>query len=1086
MNDWFFYFWLKNIKVSILLFILILITWITSVFLIPKESSPKINIWIINIAVSYPWVNPVDMDSLVTEKIEDDVKDIDWIKKITSTSSLWSSLVSLELETWADTSKVLTDVKDKVDNISFPEDASDPVVVEVSTNDTLLFKTLIFWDPEKFDNFALTNIWKKIKAKLESVKWISSIDENSKASVWKFWWSSSWDNDYNIKVLISKSKAELLGLSLRNISSIIKANNWDTPIWNFSVWDLNYDFRFEWDLTSLEDLKNVVIRDSWTSKILLKDIAEFQLEYPWDKIMSLGLWDNSWKYYNYISLAFNKDEKSSVFEASNNAKIALKKLFEEPEFEWLKYSYSNDMSENIKKDYLSLWKNAISTIVLVFLTILFFVGFREWIVAWILLPLAFLITFIVLNSLWYTMNFLTNFSLILTLWIAIDTIIVIVEWASEKLKLGYSKKSAIILAIRDFKAPLISWTLTTLVAFIPLMSLPWVMWKFLSFIPITVFITLSAALFLSLTLSSAIFVILMKDSKYFIKEEKVERNLEKSDLDLLLEERKWKTEKSWETHNFRDKFLEKLWNFYSNLMHKIFSSTFSKIWFIIIPFILLILTFIFLSPKIWFTIFPASDQWIIQLTIKGQEWIKEENMKKYLKPLNDVLNKIPEIKTFSSQISWNKISTFIDLTDKEIRKSLWQRNSMKLENVISDNLAFLKWKWLEVIVEAAKWWPPTGSAVWIKLTVDDANKFEQLKQISNDFEKYLNTVKWTKNVGSSSSDTPGQFVFQFDKEKLSNIGLLPRDLLWEIYFYTNWIKSGSIKQNNQDNEIILSYKEFEDNVDPEDIMNLVVNTKVWKIRIWDFATFEFKNAVSSISREDTDIVINVTSELQTGFLPNQIQPKLIKFAEGYNFPNWFSYLAGWETADNQDLIFSVIRALFIAIFLIFSILVFQFNSFRQPAIVLYSIILALLWVNIWLYVTWNPYSMPFAIWFISLTWIVVNDAIILIDKINKTIRNAEKKHNPNIDVLTNKKGIDWVNYIEKVIVASKSRLQPVIVTTLTTIFWILPLAFQDEFWAALWFTIIFWIFVWSLMTIFVIPILYSYLVLGKKIRGQKK
>ena len=168
----------------------------------------------------------------------------------------------------------------------------------------------------------------------------------------------------------------------------------------------------------------------------------------------------------------------------------------------------------------------------------------------------------------------------------------------------------------------------------------------------------------------------------------------------------------------------------------------------------------------------------------------------------------------------------------------------------------------------------------------------------------------------------------------------------------------------------------------------------------------------------------------------------------------------------MDLIISTVKSLFISIFLIFSILVFQFNSYRQPIIVLYSIVLALLWVNVWLYLTWNPYSMPFAIWFIALTWIVVNDAIILIDRINKWIL-YEQEHGWKVD------------YIEQIIVAWKSRLQPIIVTTLTTVFWVLPLALQDEFWSWLWFTIIFWLFVWSTMTLIVVPVLYKILVVKK-------
>ncbi|MDQ7022493.1 MAG: efflux RND transporter permease subunit [Candidatus Gracilibacteria bacterium] len=160
-----------------------MIVGIASAIIIPKESSPEIKIGIINIVVPYSGVNPVDMDSLITEKIEYEVKDIEGIKKMTSSSSLGTSLVTLELDAGADTTEVLIDVKDKVDNIQFPEDAGDITISEVSTNDTLLYNALIYGDPEKFDNFALTNIGKKIKSRLESVKGISSIDEKSTMQV---------------------------------------------------------------------------------------------------------------------------------------------------------------------------------------------------------------------------------------------------------------------------------------------------------------------------------------------------------------------------------------------------------------------------------------------------------------------------------------------------------------------------------------------------------------------------------------------------------------------------------------------------------------------------------------------------------------------------------------------------------------------------------------------------------------------------------------------------------------------------------------------------------------------------------------
>jgi multidrug efflux pump subunit AcrB len=444
-------------------------------------------------------------------------------------------------------------------------------------------------------------------------------------------------------------------------------------------------------------------------------------------------------------------------------------------------------------------------------------------------------------------------------------------------------------------------------------------------------------------------------------------------------------------------------------------------------------------------------------------------MKKYITNIDEILSNTPEVKVYYTSVKWNSIWVYIDLIDKALREERWLLSAAKLEKKLEGQFQFLRWEGLELTLAALKWWPPTGSAVWVKLSSARVQDFDLLKIVSEDFEKYLQNIEWAKNVISSSSDTPGQFVFSFNKEKLSNIWLVSSDILNELYFYTNWIKAWSIKSNNEDNEIIISFKEFEDFLNPEDIWNLIVQTKVWKIRVWDFASYEFKKSVNNISREDWNIVISIWSEVEEWFLPTDIQPLLDDYAFNYNFPEGISYIKWGETVENSDLIISTVKSLIIALFLIFSILVFQFNSFKQPAIVLYSIILALLWVNVWLYVTWNPYSMPFGIWFIALTWIVVNDAIILIDKINKWIKyKLEHSATAKID------------YIEQLVLAWKSRLQPIIVTTLTTVFWVLPLALQDEFWAWLWFTIIFWLFVWSFMTLVIVPILYQALVLRKK------
>jgi len=978
LEKWFFWFWVRRFRVSYLIIFLLIIAWIFSLFSIPKESSPDIKFGIIWVTTVYPWVNPQDMDSLITDKLEKKIKNVDWIKKITSTSSVWISSIIIELDNGVDTRNTMTDIKDQVDKTELPEDANTPSVVEISTSSDLMFEVLLYWDSEKFSKFDLTQKWQLIKNNLESqVSWLSSIDLS---------WVSSWGNssDYEINVLLDKAKIEQLNISLVQISNILKSYNKNTPIWNYSIWDLNYDFRFDWELKDIQALKNVVIRSTKWSNILLSDIATIENKYRDDSIKKLWFKDNKW--LNYISLSFNKNSWVNIFDVSVIAKEALNNFVKiNPDLKWVGIFYVNDMSELILEDYSTLSWTAIQTFILVFLTILLFVWLRESLIASILIPLSFLITFIVLDTLGYSLNFLTNFSLVLTLWIAIDTVIVIIEASSEKMKLWYNKKNAVLLAVTEYKAPLISWTLTTLVAFLPLMFLPGVMWKFLAYIPITVFSTLVAALILALTVSSTLFVKFVKDSKTFHKDEKLEATMSQDQKDFLEHERFWKVEKNDDKISYRDRILNKISLLYYNLLKKVLLSNTSRRTFIFSPILLLILTFVFLAPNIWFILFPKTDNWVINISVETKEWTNKEQLLKYVDKIDESIYKYEELKVYNMTISSNKISIFIELLNKNIRDEKWLMNVYELEDKISNNLKELESEWLNVSIETQSNWPPTWKAVWVKLVANSSSKVEELKNTASIFKDHLKTIDWLKNVTTTSSDSPWQFIFKFDRDKLANVWLIPSDILNEVYFYTNWIKAWSIKSAYEDNDIVLKIAQFEDNLSPDDIDNLIVNTQIWKIRVWDFITTEFAKSISSITREDGRVSITVEADINSDALPSEIQPKVDEYAASYLYPDWVFFEKWWENQANSDLIISTFKSLFIALFLIFSILVFQFNSFRQPIIILYSVVLALLWVNIWLFITWNPYSMTFMIWFIALTWVVVNDAIILIDRINRNL-----------------------------------------------------------------------------------------------------
>ncbi|NDK10237.1 efflux RND transporter permease subunit [Candidatus Gracilibacteria bacterium] len=1068
----FFTFWVENYKTSFLLLFLIILIGVASVIVIPKESSPDIKFGIISIATLYTGVNPQDIDSLITEKIENEIEDIDGVSKITSTSSVGLSSVTVEFENGINTRDALTDIKDAVDSLTLPTDAEDPIVQEISTKNELLFDALLYGPSEEYDIFTLTSLAIEMKNELEGKGGIASIDIGG-ASTNPLGGSSSGESEYEIQVLVSKAKLDNLNLSLGSIVSSIRTFNKNTPLGNYTIGDLEYDFRIEGELSDIKDLENIIVSGDGVSRVRLGDIATFQKEYPNQGIKSLGFYEKTGQ--NYVALSFNKQSGDNVFSVSKTAKAVLQDYIQtQPEFKELQVKYSQDLAETIIEDYKNLANTAIQTLVLVFVVIFLFVGLRESLITSILLPLSFFITFAVLNIIGISLNFLTNFSLVLTLGIAIDTIIVIIEGASERQKLGYSRKTAVILAVQDLKSPLISGTATTLVAFLPLIFLPGIVGKFLSFIPITVFATLVAALVLSLTLASALFYKLAAKKKIYHSDPAHEESLSDEEKAFLLEERVGKTERKDDKKNRREIVLEKISNGYFYVLGKFIHNKFSRLMAIAIPFVLLVLSFVFLSPSIGFTLFPASDEGIININIEAQTGTDEKSLEKFIPQIENTISSFPELKVYYVTVKGNSMSVYVELTDAIQREDDGLRDVFEVEEEILAGLDSLVSAGLKVEIATQANGPPTGAPVGVKLNAASSNDIGILKEVANDFKEYLVGVAGTKNVSVSSKDNPGQFVYRFDTQKLSFSGLTPDDITGGLRANLSGLSAGTIASQYEDNEIKVQIAEYKDSVSPTDIQNIIISTAQGQVRVGDYLDYSFEPALSSINRLDGKINISVESELENGTLPTDVQPLLEDFAASYNFPSGVSYSSGGENSENAALIQATVFSFFISLFLIFSILVLQFNSYTQPAIILYSVILALLGVNIGLFATGNPYSMTFGIGFIALTGVVVNDAIILIDRINRNLDRLNSNFAPGTLVLE--------DYVKGLVEAGKSRLQPIIVTTLTTVFGVLPLALQDPFWAGLGFTIIFGLVAGSAMTLFVIPALYYTIYLKKKMR----
>ena len=1029
MYNKFLNFWISNIRISIVLMFFLVFYGLYSIFDIKKETSPRVKLWKISISTVWNWVNPVDIDKLVTEKIERNILSISQIDKINSVSLNGISIVNILLKKNADSTKVMTKLQNRLSVIKFPNGVEKPKLNEHILDNNFIFELIIYWKRSEYWNFELRQKAKILKNLLENNKNIEKVE------IWGYrniaWWKFLDEDDYKIKIFLNKDKIESLGISIHSVKNAINKFNKNTSLWKHYIEWKWYNYLIWGKLKNPNDLLKIQINSiKW--KVFLSDISTIKKEYPIYRERSFWI-PNDKNDYNYISLLISKKDNLQVVEASKTIKLYINSLFTKKDFKKLEYTYTKDLSFLIQKDFLNLYKTILLTIILVFIVLLIFIWFKESLISIILLPLSFLLTFILLDLLWLSLNMMTNFSLIIAFGIMIDTIIVIIEGVSEFRRKWFNSKETILMTFKKYGPSLISWNITTLIAIFPMMFFPWVVWKFVSYIPITIFLAICSTLIVTFTISIALFI-RFKNS----------RNIENKNLIL---------------NKIREKrilFLNKISSLYVNFLKNIIFCNKKIILWLLTPIILLILSIIFLSPRIGFTMFPDSDKSIITININAKKDLSKDYLfKEYWDKINSILNKKNEILFYYTNFSNNNIYSYLELKepenrDKNIKETVWE---------IFNNLKELWNKELDISVKAEKEWPTTSKNIGIELIANTPNDFEKLQKVANDFKFFLEKNNNLRSVSISTQWNTWTFKFYFDKNKLEQIWLTQNDITRELYFYINWLNAWNIKSNLENNSIVIYLELFDKKLNPEKIENLIITTKKWKIRVWDFLKYNLINSVTKITRDNWKISISVNANVDDISKISILRKKLYDYWEKYSFPKWVYKKKSWEIEKNKKILNYSLKSFLIAVSVIFLLFIYQFKSYSQSILILYSIVITILSINIWLYLFWKPYSMPFLIWFISLAWIVVNDSILLVDSLNKWLKK-EKIY--NID-----------DFLTKIIEISNTRLYPIIITTLTTLLGIFPLFFQWSFWETFSITVVFWLTLWSFMTLIIIPIFYK-------------
>lgn len=587
LESGFYGFWVRNARVSYLLTAFLSIAGVFWIIALPKEQSPTIEFGTILISTPYPGANPADIDALITDKIYQEIKDIEGVKKITSRSSLGSSVITAELKTDAKTSDVLSDIRSAIAPVGLPEDAENPIIQELKTDAGQVVSVTI--GPKEGVQVPSDDLWERmitLKEALEKTDLIKRVDVGDNYESFDAW------------IILDAEKIRSSGLSVSSVADYIRASNRNTPLGNFDIGSKKYDFRIAGKIEELNSLLALRIPTPQQTSLLLSDVATIERHYGGAPVREFIIGSGSASEGRIMTVY--KNDGSSIFAASDNIQSTVNRVLATPEFSEYRAVFTGDLVEAIRDDYGALGRDAIITVVLVFINMFLLIGFKDAVISTLLLPLAYFATFGILYSGGYSLNFLTNFSLVLSFGIAIDTIIVIVQGAGAKSRLGYDPSTAVLLAIREYSIPLIAGVMTSIVAFLPMITLPGVLGKFLAYIPITIFGVLATGLILALTLNSALYTAFVKRSKTYVATGPGSNIdlLPEDERILLITERAGKTPVDAENATLRQRVIEGIIHWYSGILVKFLRSTFLRRISIIIPIALIPISIMVLGPLV--------------------------------------------------------------------------------------------------------------------------------------------------------------------------------------------------------------------------------------------------------------------------------------------------------------------------------------------------------------------------------------------------------------------------------------------------------------------------------------------------------
>ncbi len=1101
---------LRNTNTIFLFTLIITIFGVLSYITLPKELFPEVKFPSIFVQTVYPGYNPTDIEDLITRPLEKQLKTVKGIKEIKSSSVQDFSVITVEFNFGIDNSKALQDVKDAVDKAKsdLPDDLkTDPTVTDIDVSEFPIINVNL---SGQYSVSELRYFAEYLQDKIEAHHEISKVNITGL-------------NDREIQINVNPPKMEALKVSFNDIKNAIAYENVTMSGGQILQGNTRRSINIVGTYISTEEIENTIVKAEQGDVVYLRDVASVIDTYAEPKSFA------RLNEQTVVSLQVIKKSGENLLNAVDNVFADIKtaqkaKILPQD----ISINYTNDQSKNIKSQLNNLLNSMIMGFAFVVIILYLFLGLRNALLVGLSIPISMLVSFAVIGVMGYTINMIILFSLILALGMLVDNAIVAVENIYRFISQGYSVKDAAKYATGEIAIPIIASTATTLAAFFPLAFWDSMVGQFMKLLPITLIIVLTSSLFVAL-------VIVPVFARTFIHENITHEELNKKHnytaiaimLAIALPAYLFKAYFVANllvlfaiiglinvlflfklSHWFKDIFLEKLENAYLHTIEFTLSGR-KPLWIFIGMFFLLVGSMMFYawrSPKIDF--FPENQPQYINIAVTFPEGTDigatnrfmlsmEQDVKKLVNPYEKYLESLQLTVGKGSNAERemaigdtpNKGILSVRFIDEEFRTDI---NTSEIMKQLNDSL-INKYPGAEVIIQKNANGPPTGSPINLEIKGDDLTT---LLAIADSVETLIetNNVQGIQNLKLDVAMDKPELNVQINRDMAIRFGLSTIQIASAIRTALFGEEAAKYKVGEEQYPINVRY---DDNYRYD--LDALINQKITfrnkrgqlvQVPISSVASINYITSYGSVKRIDLERVVTFSSDAVEGFNANEINKEIKEIIEAYKLPENYVVQFTGEQQEQQESMAFMMRAMLIAVSLILIILVIQFDSIIKPLIIGASVLFS----TIGVFGALATFNMDFVIMMtgigiISLAGVVVNNAIVLLDYIDylKSERKKEMGIMPEGNL-----PLDEIRNL--IIIAGKTRLRPVLLTAITTILGLVPMAIglninfatmlsafdphlyiggdNASFWGPMAWTVIFGLSFATILTLLVVPMMY--------------